>query len=117
MIGFKIRGTGQETISAAEVLAACERYTSSLTHFGTEDFVHLICSPIPATKHPDREISNYAARLIDDERARQFEAARYFRMPSIPYEAYQLQVTHIYAPAYRSQKKLIRIEWTRLGSH
>jgi type IV secretion system protein TrbE len=79
MIGFKIRGPGHETTSAAEVLAACERYTSSLTHFGTGDFVHLICHRIPATKYPDREISNHAARLIDDERARQFEAARYFR--------------------------------------
>src|SRR5207253_2606145 len=79
LVGFKIRGPGHETTSAADVLAACERFGASLTHFGTGDFVHLIVHRIPATRYPERQFVNQAAGLIDRERAEQFRAARYYR--------------------------------------
>src|SRR6266851_5717984 len=79
MVGFKIRGPGHETTSATDVLAACERFASSFSHFGTGDVIHLISHRVPATEYPQRSFSNRAAYLVDRERAEQFKAARYFR--------------------------------------
>jgi len=78
-VGFEIHGPGHETTSAAEVLTACERFASSLTHFGTGDFVQVISHRVPATKYRRQEFTNRASALIDRERAEQFEGARYFR--------------------------------------
>jgi len=79
MVGFSIRAPGHETTSEGEVLAACERFASSLSHFTTGDFLHLICHRVPATAYPQRSFSNRAAYLVDRERAEQFKAARYYR--------------------------------------
>jgi type IV secretory pathway VirB4 component len=78
-VGYEIEGPGHETTSAADVIAACERFTNSLTHFGTGDFVHLIVHRVPATGYPARAYSNRAAGLVDRERKGRFEQEHYYR--------------------------------------
>jgi hypothetical protein len=62
-----------------DIAAACERLASSLTCFGTGDFLHFIVHRIPAIEYPERHFPNRAAALIDQERTGQFRAACYYR--------------------------------------
>jgi type IV secretion system protein TrbE len=77
MIGFEIRGLSQESNSDLDIAAACTRFASSLKHFETGDFAHLIVHRIPATAYPERTFPNRAAAMVDYERARQFKDERY----------------------------------------
>jgi type IV secretion system protein VirB4 len=79
MVGFEISGPGHESASAHDVRAACERFTSSLAHFGTGDLLHLIVHRVAAPEYPERQFPNRAAYLVDRERARQFADERYYR--------------------------------------
>jgi type IV secretion system protein TrbE len=87
LISYEIRGPGHETTSREEVLAACERFAASIREFSTGDFIHLIVHRTKAPKYDERHFDNRAARMIDDERARQFAAGRYYQNRSRFYAA------------------------------
>jgi hypothetical protein len=79
LVAYDIRGPGHETTSAMEVLAACERFAASINQFSTGDFLHVIVHRTKAPKYEQRSFGNRAARMVDDERARQFAAGRYYQ--------------------------------------
>jgi type IV secretion system protein VirB4 len=79
MAGFEISGPCAEGTSDAELEAKAKLVANSIRHFGTGDMIHTIYHRVTASEYPQREFPTLAARMIDDERARQFQKGKYYR--------------------------------------
>jgi type IV secretion system protein VirB4 len=82
MVGYEMHGLSLEASSKEQVAAAAQRLAMGLGHLGTNDMLHAIFHRLPATRYPERRFPSRAARLIDDERHRQFEAENYWQTRS-----------------------------------
>jgi type IV secretion system protein TrbE len=79
MAARAVSGPSAEATSEAELEAQAERIgRRAFGCFGTGDFLHFITHRVEATSYSQRQFPTEAARLIDDERRRQFQSARYY---------------------------------------
>lgn len=65
---FEFRGRDLDSTDDSELLAAVEHLNSMMTAFGKRWTLHFEYRNFHARKWPEREISNPAARLVDEER-------------------------------------------------
>ena len=79
MVGFEPTGLSVEGTAPAEREATVQRMVTAMRQFGTGDYLHVIRHRLEAVDYPQRRLGSRAGQMIDDERRRQFEEARYYR--------------------------------------
>ena len=89
MVGYEMRGMGLETSSQQEVDAQAQRLGRAIAQFGTNDMLQCIFQRRPAIEYPERRFPSRAARMIDDERRRQFAEQKYWRTDALLYATTQ----------------------------
>ncbi len=78
MRAYEMHGLSVEASSKQELAAAVQRLVGAFSHLGTNDMVHAMFHRLPATEYPERRFPSRAARLIYEERRKQFEAEHYW---------------------------------------
>jgi type IV secretory pathway VirB4 component len=95
-VGYNMVGPSPEVSDLANLATRSRQLAAALVHLGTGDFVQVIYHREPAPEPPERQISNRAAALVDQERRAQFTAENHWLTPT------RLYLSHQFDPPVRS---------------
>jgi type IV secretion system protein TrbE len=89
MVGYEMHGMSVEGSSQQETEAQAQRLGRAISYFGSNDMLQCIFQRRPAIDYRERRFPSRAARMIDQERWRQFAEQKYWRTDALLYATTQ----------------------------